>query len=1554
MTGADGVETTILSDDGVSYYTDVIYDVSKVSEDKTFTAYFTEADNFDISVALETLGADGTRTAASGAELTVTAKRDEQVVEIEKSENGKYNVQRGDNITISVTVPSGLLINGWTAADEDTMGTVSNDLKSMTVFNVTKSADYTVTYTAPNKYSVNFEAEDTKAGKVGAELAGTAGKLRSGDRQFQGSKILLTAQPNDGYEVAYWTVDGEKVSADAGDDGIQTYTIESLSHNTSVLVYFYKKPVITFSADNDTEVTAKSGDADIANGACIAYADKSALAFASETKKGYEIADIVVTYGDAEVYRLSDDAAHGEDVLSETAGADGTEKYTFTWKSPEEGFTENVDVAFTYKEITPSVKADYSLDLIEKDPADPSKGKSHGSIKAEVSRKDLSAYVQTGETVGDETESKKAEVTDVYRDSVIAFKVTPGAGYNVKEWIVDGQKLTSETENIKLTSDKKTNDTLLVTVTGDSTDITVMARLELIGDVLTFGPETEGTGEVSAVIRRSGVNLVSGDMLGTTADVEFTAVSAEGYEVADWLVNGISQKVTDDVFMYKVPKDTRADVRAVFDKPAYKITWSSDEGGQIKAENVTAGEELEGNLAYIRGDRELKFTADADQYMECTGFTVKTAEGTKDYTAEELGGNVFVVDKVASDIDVVAHFAKQELKSVITFEANDNALGTVTAVYGLDEKAEITSGDSQVSGGDAVFTAAPAEGQMIEGWYLDPECTQAIEGTELEQTTYEVKTIYSDVAVYVKFVEIPEYTVKVGTTGTGSAKITASSDGEELEIVSGEVKLKRHKDLTITVAPKDEYNTVEHWTVDGADVDSDELTYKLTDITKDAEIYAYIAPSLLVDVIFKNEDEVKKYDNIAISTGYVGEDGDISGLETINAENNSVRIGSGKDVRFAITPSDDYMIQSWTVKYIRGGNVVKEESGEDFGFVNEILLENVTNNIEVSAELVDREGYVIPAEGNYGRDNVKIEESSEETTEVAYTVSDLTKTPDNVVFKDANGNILDNIVRKNGDASVVITPAEGWRIRDIIIDESHGNEDGSDVEDGSDDGNDQSEGGDSSVNENGQPEASGSSENIMKVQPVLAEDGTETGAYLVTAENVTKDVQFKVDAVKLYTVTISETLHGSVKVTREDGTEVKSGEQVDEETMLTYTAIPDKYYDFDTWTDDAADQAESTFAKTLDGNITVGAAFKPRYAKVKIWSVHNGKIQVVTAGGRKVSDGDTVREGTILVCTAVPDAHCDLSAWGADAKGKTGKTVRLRVTKDMSVRAAFKFRYSRVTIAKTVNGQITVKTADGRTLKSGSKIKEGSTIICTAKPAKNCVLSTWSGNVTGKQTVRKVVVNKDITVNAKFAAKVPAKTVNGINRNIHAKTAGSSLTVVWGKVVDADGYEIYMQQCYKDFDSNSKVKVVKGAANTRTVISKINNKSLAEYGIVKTQIRAYKYVNGKKKYVDISVMLHTVISSSEYTNVKSMSLAKKAYTLNVNQTAVLKPVLTKVDPKKKLLGKDHGPFVLYYSTNKNVATVSDTGKITAKASGKCTVYVITINGVTQPVQITVR
>lgn len=1524
VTGEDGVPETVLAEDGVTNNTSLTYDAEEISEDTLITAYFAEAQNFKISVSPVTVGSDGKTTVTTGVDVTVKAQRVDGTVIIESGEDGIYEVSRGDNVTIQVTVPSGLLLDGWSAADGQELGTVSADLRTMTVYDIASDLDYTVKYTAPNRYKVTYGADDDAAGVVDAVATGSTDALVSGDKQLQGSDIVFTATPNEGYEIAYWEVNGEKVDAEAEGAGAQRYELEYLGKDTKVVVYFYKQPVVSWTSGNDTEMTARSGDSDLANGGCIAYASKDDLKFTFAVKRNYEIADIKVNYAGEDVFSLAENSGEGK--LAETADAEsGTERYTFTWSAPADGFTGDVTVNATYRKITPSVKAEYSLKVIEKASAGESSGKTHGSISADVSRKNLPSYIQIGDTISDATESKSAQITDIYRDSVITFKVVPDDGYNVKEWIINGHKLTSETENIKLYSDKKVNDTLKITVDGDSSDVTVMAGLELVGDVLTFGPETEGTGEVSAMITSTKLVLESGDMIGAASYVEFTAAAAEGYEVADWLVNGISQGVAEKIFAYKVPKDTRVDVRAVFDRPVYKITWSSDEGGQIKAENMTADEVLEGNSAQIRGDRELKFTADADQYMECTGFTVKTAEGTKDYTAEELGSNVFVVDKVASDIDVVAHFAKQELKSVITFEANDAALGAVTAVYGLDEKAEITSGDSQVSGGDAVFTAAPADGQMIEGWYLDPECTQAIEGTELEQTTYEVKTIYTDVAVYVKFVEIPEYTVKVGTTGTGSAKITASSDGEELEIVSGEVKLKRHKDLTITVAPKDEYNTVEHWTVDGADVDSDELTYKLTDITKDAEIYAYIAPSLLVNVIFKNEDEVKKYDNIDISTGYVGEDGDISGLKPINAENNLVRIGSGKDVRFAITPSDDYMIQAWTVKYIRGGKVVKEESGTDFGFTNEILLNDVTNSIEVSAELVDRVGYAIPVEGNYDRDNNLIETAGGESTpETAYTITDLTKIPDNVVFKNDNGVVLDNMVRENGDASVVITPAEGWRIRDIIIDEPEN------------------------------AENSEESENIMSVQPVLAEDGTETGAYLVSDVNVTKNMEFKVDAVKLYSVTIADTEHGNIKVTKPDGTEVENGEMIDEKTVLTYTATPDMYYDFDAWTEDAADQAESTFEKALDGSITVGAAFKARYAKVSIATVKNGTVTVTTADGKKISNGQLVQEGTDIICKAIPAKHCDLSAWGGDAKGKTGTTVKLTVTKNMNIRAAFKFRYVKVAIGKTENGSITIKTAEGKTVKNGASVIEGTVLICTAKAVNNCKLGSWTGSFKSTKTSVKVAANKNMKINARFVAKIPAQNTAGINKNIHAVVSGNKVTVVWGKVNKADGYDIYAQECYVNFNSKSLVKSVKGASATRVTISSINGKSLAKLDTIKLRVKAYKLVNGKKKYIDNSVMLHIVTNSSKYTNIKKVLLPQKSYVLGVKQTIKLKPGYTKADASKKVLDGRHGARYLYACTNKNVATVDAKGRIKAKAAGKCTVYVIAVNGTTQAVQIIVK
>ena len=62
----------------------------------------------------------------------------------------------------------------------------------------------------------------------------------------------------------------------------------------------------------------------------------------------------------------------------------------------------------------------------------------------------------------------------------------------------------------------------------------------------------------------------------------------------------------------------------------------------------------------------------------------------------------------------------------------------------------------------------------------------------------------------------------------------------------------------------------------------------------------------------------------------------------------------------------------------------------------------------------------------------------------------------------------------------------------------------------------------------------------------------------------------------------------------------------------------------------------------------------------------------------------------------------------------------------------------------------------------------------------------------------------------------------------------------------------------------------------------------------------------------------------------------------------------KLKKGKNLMKKGHGPKLRYLSSNTKVATVSSSGKILAKAKGKCSVYVYAINGVSKTIKVTVK
>jgi uncharacterized protein YjdB len=70
------------------------------------------------------------------------------------------------------------------------------------------------------------------------------------------------------------------------------------------------------------------------------------------------------------------------------------------------------------------------------------------------------------------------------------------------------------------------------------------------------------------------------------------------------------------------------------------------------------------------------------------------------------------------------------------------------------------------------------------------------------------------------------------------------------------------------------------------------------------------------------------------------------------------------------------------------------------------------------------------------------------------------------------------------------------------------------------------------------------------------------------------------------------------------------------------------------------------------------------------------------------------------------------------------------------------------------------------------------------------------------------------------------------------------------------------------------------------------------------------------------------------------------------KTATIKATVKLENEKKKAI--KHEPLLRYTTSNKKVATVTKSGKIKAKGKGTCKIYVISNNGMTKAVKVTVK
>ena len=576
-----------------------------------------------------------------------------------------------------------------------------------------------------------------------------------------------------------------------------------------------------------------------------------------------------------------------------------------------------------------------------------------GTLTMSVTRKGMSDYAFTAGEDGTDA---------VYRDSVVTFTATPAVGYKTGKWIVNGVEQSAAPT---------------LTITGNTpANQTVQVQFDPVGEAVTFGFDESGftnKATLSAVYLPNGSNtesdFTSGNKPTANGVITFTVDDlSDGYEVEGWYVNSVRQDgETGETFDYDVTANVGANVQVKIIRSSYTVTFSGANGSVSAA---VGGNPISSGDSVV-GDTSVTFTAAP---AGATGYTFDgwTVDGeASENTAESL------TLTITKDTVVKANYTLDEVRYTVTYG--------VIGENGTLSVRKLDAGNTAAAGSDVVFTATPADGYRVKGWYSHADGTAAIPGTTFEQNSYTLENLLANTSVYVAFEPIPTYDITVTVTGLGT--VTATVNGETAEITNNRLTVSRHDNVVLTAAP-DAHQYLTGWTLDGADQGNGSMTLTLTDVTEAHTVTAGFAASQLVNFQTKVVNAVGG--SLTAKAGY-GET-----LSTIDAST-GISIEKGKKVVLTVVPAGNYMVKAWTVN-----GVVQENLSNTLTIEN--LSESTVVTVEFETPVVMR---TIPGDGT------------------DYTISSIVKTPSD--YGEANQ------IRDRGTVTFTVTPEAGRYLTELTV-----------------------------------------------------------------------------------------------------------------------------------------------------------------------------------------------------------------------------------------------------------------------------------------------------------------------------------------------------------------------------------------------------------------------------------------------------------------------------------------------------------------------------------------
>ncbi|MDY3920316.1 MAG: MBG domain-containing protein [Candidatus Limivivens sp.] len=310
------------------------------------------------------------------------------------------------------------------------------------------------------------------------------------------------------------------------------------------------------------------------------------------------------------------------------------------------------------------------------------------------------------------------------------------------------------------------------------------------------------------------------------------------------------------------------------------------------------------------------------------------------------------------------------------------------------------------------------------------------------------------------------------------------------------------------------------------------------------------------------------------------------------------------------------------------------------------------------------------------------------------------------------------------------------------------------------------------------------------------------------------------------------------------------------------------------------------------------------------------KIKATAGKGGKISPSGTVKvkEGAGKTFRITPNAGYEIDTLTVDGK---------------KVKAKTSYKFSKVKGAHTIKVTFKKKSAESTDPKEPEAPKDPEDPKAPEDP-------------------------KPSEDNKKPSAEDIQKNSDKLNITTLVTWEGSKIKVTWGKIEEADGYDIFAVRCGKELDSRSLVKSVKKTTFS-VVLTKISGAKLVKQRGYKVKVKAYKMIGGKKCYIGSSSSYHVVSKENKsYTNAKKVAVSEKSVVIKKGKTSQIHAEIRKASEKKKLLSKIHGPELRYYSSNTEIATVTEKGRIKAKKKGTCFVYAVALNGVKARVAVTVK